>query len=165
MASRKIPESAVENLVDDLASKANSSTAVTTDTVQTIAGLKTFSREPRRMSTTIDVNTASTTYIANNGWRFEDKNHNVLGYVENAMLTGGSITTALHARNKDGYQMNMGIVAPFEGTSGAYATAPTPPITANGEIIATARWCNTKHQVVSALPASPDANIFYYIPE
>ena len=132
---------------------------------QTIAGSKTFLGEPRRMSTTIDINTASTTYIANNGWRFVDKNGNVTGYVENSMLAGGSITTALHVRNKDGYQTNLGIVAPFEGTSGAYATAPTPSIASNGNVIATTVWCNTKHQVVSVLPASPDTNIFYYIPE
>ena len=42
MTSRKIPESAVENLVSDLEGKANVSNTVTTDTAQTISGVKTF---------------------------------------------------------------------------------------------------------------------------
>lgn len=138
---------------------------VTTFTVQTISGRKYFTAEPCRMSTTIDVNTASESYTSNNGWRFEDKNHNAIGYVENAMLAGGNIKTGIHAINKDSYQKEISVVVPFAGTSGAYGLAPTPPIAANGEIIATTAWCNTKHQVVSALPASPNANIFYYIPE
>ena len=42
MTSRKIPESAVENLVSDLEGKANASNTVTTDTAQAISGVKTF---------------------------------------------------------------------------------------------------------------------------
>ena len=42
MTSRKIPESAVENLVSDLEGKANASNTVTTNTDQTISGVKTF---------------------------------------------------------------------------------------------------------------------------
>lgn len=133
--------------------------------VQTITGRKYFSLEPIRISSTIDINTASEAYISNNGWRFEDKNHNATGFMENAMVAGGNIQTGLHARNKDGYQELVGIVVPFEGTSGAYGHAPTVPISSNTTHIATTQWCNTKHQVVSALPASPNTNIFYYIPE
>lgn len=131
---------------------------------QTIAGTKTFLGEPRRMNTQIDINTASTTYLGNN-LAFKDANGITTGYVENAMLAGGRIKGAIRVRNKDGYQSNVGIIVPFKGTSGAYGLAPTPPIASNGEVIVTSRWCNTKHQVVSALPASPNANIFYYIPE
>lgn len=138
---------------------------VSKTTIETISGRKYFTAEPCRMNNTIDINTASTTYISNNGWRFEDKNHNALGFIENAMLSNGNIIAGIVARNKDGYQMNVAVIVPFEGTSGAYGVAPTPPIAANGGIIATTSWCNTKHQVVSALPASPDTNIFYYIPE
>ena len=42
MTSRKIPESAVENLVSDLEGKANASNTVTTNTAHTISGVKTF---------------------------------------------------------------------------------------------------------------------------
>ena len=40
MTSRKIPESAVENLVSDLEGKANVATTVTTNTTQTITASK-----------------------------------------------------------------------------------------------------------------------------
>lgn len=132
---------------------------------ETISGRKYFTAEPCRMNTTIDVNTASENYISNNGWRFEDKNHAAIGFVENAMVAGGNIKTGIHAKNKDGYQYEISVVVPFEGTSGAYGIAPTSPISSNTNNIATTAWCNAKHQVVSALPASPDTNIFYYIPE
>ena len=39
-----------------------------------------------------------------------------------------------------------------------------PPANSAGEEIVTAAWVNTKMQVVSALPAAPDANVFYFIP-
>lgn len=41
----------------------------------------------------------------------------------------------------------------------------TPPVGVTGDEIVTAGWVNTKMQVVSALPANPDANVFYFIPE
>ena len=40
----------------------------------------------------------------------------------------------------------------------------TPPAYVSGEEIVTAGWFNSKMQVVSALPAAPDANVFYFIP-
>ena len=74
MTSRKIPESAVENLVSDLDAKANVSNTVTTNTNQTISGQKVFTTELRRKSTQIDITTQPTNYIANNAIRFIDKN-------------------------------------------------------------------------------------------
>ena len=50
MTSRKIPESAVENLVSDLEGKANVSNTVTTDTAQTISGSKRFTKPSAGMS-------------------------------------------------------------------------------------------------------------------
>lgn len=41
---------------------------------------------------------------------------------------------------------------------------PTPATSSNEATAATTAYVNNKHQVVSALPASPDANVFYYIP-
>ena len=41
----------------------------------------------------------------------------------------------------------------------------TPPVDVVGEEIVTAGWFNSKMQVVSALPANPDPNVFYFIPE
>ena len=42
---------------------------------------------------------------------------------------------------------------------------PTPATTANDTQAATTAWFNSKMQVVSALPANPDPNVFYFIPE
>ena len=41
----------------------------------------------------------------------------------------------------------------------------TPPVASVGMEIVTAEWFNSKIQVVSALPANPDPNVFYFIPE
>ena len=273
MTSRKIPESAVENLVSDLEAKANVANTVTTNTTQTITGQKEFTAELRRKSTVIDITTQPENYRANNV-KFVDKNNNIMGYIENAQQSDGSIKTGIHARNKDGYQPNIGVYAPLSGTTGAYATAPstpdnapanaivtkdkianmvttntaqtisgvktftggtlkantplllkqdnaneggqidfersnnsvlkknpqidlcenlfrfvgvssqnvtnitlqvdlqnkqvlvpTPALTANDTQAATTAWVNSKMQVVSALPANPDPNVFYFIPE
>ena len=45
-----------------------------------------------------------------------------------------------------------------------FGTAPTPPNNASGNVIVTSGWFNSKMQVVSALPANPDPNVFYFIP-
>lgn len=47
----------------------------------------------------------------------------------------------------------------------AYAAAPTVGVGVNSHAIATTAWVNNKLQVVSALPANPDPNVFYFIPE
>jgi len=47
----------------------------------------------------------------------------------------------------------------------AQTTAPTQAVSSNGTNVATTGYVNNKHQVVSALPATPDENVFYYIPE
>ena len=46
-----------------------------------------------------------------------------------------------------------------------YATCSTPPTSDNSTQIATTQFVNNKIKVVSTLPASPDANVFYFIPE
>ena len=274
MTSRKIPESAVENLVSDLEGKANVANTVTTNTNQAITGQKVFTTEPLRRSTVIDITTQPEKYTSNNGFKFVDKNGNIMGFLENSQQADGRIRTGIHAKNKDGYQPNIGVYAPLSGTTGAYATAPitpdnapdnaivtkdkianmvttntaqtisgvktfnsgtlqalrpillkennaneggqihfersnnsvlkdnpyvdllintirfiginsnntvnitlqvdlqnkqvlvpTPALTANDTQAATTAWFNSKMQVVSALPAAPNANVFYFIPE
>ena len=137
MTSRKIPESAVENLVSDLEGKANVANTVTTNTPQTISGQKVLTTELLRKSTVIDITTQSEKYTANNGFRFVDKNNNIMGYLENAQLQDGAIKTGLHARNKDGYQSNVSVIVPLSGTTGAYATAPNTPDNAPSNAIVT----------------------------
>ena len=140
MTSRKIPESAVENLVSDLEGKANVSNTVTTNTAQTISVGKVFTAEQVRKSKVIDITIQPENYTANNAFRFSDKNGQISGYIENAQIASGEITTGIHARNKDGYQSRVRVFVPLSGTTGAYAIAPTPPAFASGEEIVTAGW-------------------------
>ena len=137
---------------------------VSIDTVQTITTSKIFTVEQRKKSTVIDVTTQPENYTANNGFRFLDKNDQITGYIENGQMASGEITTGIHARNKDGYQTHIRVFVPLSGTTGAYAIAPTPPVNAGKNNIVTAGWFNSKMQVVSALPANPDPNVFYFIP-
>lgn len=44
-------------------------------------------------------------------------------------------------------------------------TAPTQAVSDNSTKISTTNWFNQKVQVVSTLPASPNSNIYYFIPE
>ena len=53
----------------------------------------------------------------------------------------------------------------FSLTPCAAVYAPTPAVASNGGDVATTEWFNSKMQVVSALPANPDPNVFYFIPE
>ena len=110
---------------------------VTTDTAQTITGVKVFTNEPRRKSKVIDITTQPEKYTANNGFKFVDKNDNIMGYLENAQKPDGEITTGIHARNKDGYQPRVSVCAPLSGTTGAYATAPNTPANAPANAIVT----------------------------
>ena len=110
---------------------------VTTDTTQAITGQKVFTTEPLRRSTVIDITTQSEKYTSNNGFKFVDKNGNIMGFLENSQQADGRIRTGIHAKNKDGYQPNIGVYAPLSGTTGAYATAPITPDNAPDNAIVT----------------------------
>ena len=110
---------------------------VTTDTTQTIIGQKVFTTELRRKSTVIDITTQPEKYTSNNGFRFVDKNDNTMGFLENSQHPDGRIRTAIHAKNKDNYQQDIGVWVPQSGTTGAYATAPSTPDNAPANAIVT----------------------------
>ena len=110
---------------------------VTTDTNQVITGTKVFISEPQRKSTVIDITTQPGNYTSNNAFRFLDKNDQISGYIENAQMASGEITTGIHAKNKDGYQPHISIFAPLSGTTGAYAIAPSTPEDAPVDAITT----------------------------
>lgn len=99
-------------------------------------------------------------------FRVTDKNNYILGDLRVVHSTDYVMTSIL-AQNKksDGTQVNSDIkvFAYNNGTISAYA--PTPAASSNTNQIATTAWVKGRHQVVSTLPASPDANTFYYIPE
>ena len=138
---------------------------VSIDTAQTISGIKTYLSEMLKKSTEIDVTSQATSTTYNSGIRFLDKNVKDIGAVNNAQTNDGSIWTVLEARNKDNYAPSIGVIAPYEGSTGGVGYAPNTPADATANAIVTTSWFNQKMQVVSALPAEPNANEFYFIPE
>ena len=138
---------------------------VTLNGNQTISGQKVFTTQLLRNSTDIDVTSKATSITYNTAVRFFDKNGKDIGAVNNAQMNGGIIRTMLEARNKNNYIPSIGVQAPYEGSTGGFGYAPNTPDNAPAYAIVTTSWFNQKMQVVSALPAAPDANVFYFIPE
>ena len=129
---------------------------VTTNTAQTITGTKTFKYvvtaelEPINFiakNPTMDVNAtpSSRKYV---GYDFRDKNNVRIGYIGISQGTDGTFQYEFQKLGNYANKM-IGI---------------TPPVNSSGTEIVTAGWFNSKMQVVSALPATPDANVFYFIP-
>lgn len=93
---------------------------------------------------------------------FHDKNDVLTGLVENWQFDDGKIHMLMRALNRGkSAQIVVGVRA--DGT--IYTECPTPTVSDNSNQIATTAYVNNKFQVVSALPASPDPNTYYFIPE
>ena len=151
------PDNAPDNAI---VTKDKIANMVTTDTAQTISGVKTF--------------TANT--IVNGGasdGTFTIKN-DVTDYGTSAVdlvvaTSNGKNQFLVHFQegnkwcayfDQDPSTKNI----TFSLTPCAAVYAPTPPVNSNGGSVATTAWFNSKMQVVSALPANPDPNVFYFIP-
>ena len=155
--------------------KANVSNTVTTDTAQTIGSSKRFTAPAAGMSIELVADSNQQTVPTTNTLR-------QLGLYRNATYTkGDGFTSWLQAyRGSDGWTSTDLYTRKFlEGDSQEImnyisvrvtpdgipiAYTKTPPVGVVGEEIVTAGWFNSKMQVVSALPAAPDANVFYFIP-
>lgn len=98
---------------------------------------------------------------------FADKNAVWAGEVRNAMYVTGEVETALCAISKISGTLKISYVKAIADENGeVYATCPTPPAASdNSTKISTTQWVSNKFKVVSTLPAAPDANVFYFIPE
>ena len=130
---------------------------------ETISGLKSFSGGLHRKSSSMVLDTNPSSEISNQIW-FKDKNDAYYATCETYQESDGLIGIGLSvkARSTNQYS-NIGIQQNVDGTSRTYA--PTPANSSNTTAIATTAYVNNKHQVVSTLPASPDSDVFYYIPE
>lgn len=88
------------------------------------------------------------------------------GILNSSIRTGyradGTIDTLFYT-GKDGTNKAFAIRMTSYGQS--VLLGQTPNLSATGVEIPTAAWVNSKHQVVSTLPASPNPNVFYYITE
>lgn len=137
---------------------------------ETIAGTKTFtgtilstaSATSFRKDTNVDSTIAPSTYnevviVQNN-----DKNGVLNTSLRTGYSTNGDIQAHLYTR-AGGVSHKISVIAKPDGTG--YATAPTPGVESNGDIMATTAWHNNKHKVISALPSNPSSSVFYYIPE
>jgi hypothetical protein len=141
--------------------KANVSNTVTTDTAQTISGVKTFNA-----NTIVNGGTGNGTFTIKN---------DVTTYGTSAVdlvvaTSNGKNQLLVHFQegNKwfayfDQDPSTKNITYSLTGCAAVYV--PTPATTANDTQAATTAWFNSKMQVVSALPANPDPNVFYFIPE
>ena len=157
------------------ASTSNISNMVTTDTDQTISGNKTFTSNVNISGDNLEVvfhtsgdftvnPSAKVVYAPFVAY---DANNKRGGFVSSDYNTDGSNYTYLAAGTykTDGSQIVASLAVRASRDGSVSATAPAPAISSNNTQIATTAYVNTKHQLVSALPASPNANVFYYISE
>ena len=148
---------------------------VTKDTAQTISGYKRFTKPVEGMSIELTADTNQQTVPTTTTVR-------ELGLYRNSTYTkGDGYTSWLQGyRGSDGFTATEIYTRRFlegdsqeivnylrvnitpDGTPISYTK--TPPANVSGEEIVTAAWFNSKMQVVSALPANPDPNVFYFIP-
>lgn len=156
--------------------KANVSNTVTTDTTQTISGSKRFTQPSEGMSIELVANTnqqtvpttstlrqlglyRNSTYTKGDGYTCW-----LQGYRGSDGHTGGALYTRRFLESDSQEIINyLQANVTSDGTPISYTK--TPPVFCTGEEIVTAGWFNSKMQVVSALPANPDPNVFYFIPE
>lgn len=97
--------------------------------------------------------------------RFSDINNKQAAFIGGVKLSNGNWGVYIQCNAIDG-KGSYGTIGVYTNDSGAVLTyAPTPPASDNSTQIATTAWVKGRHQVVSVLPANPDPNTFYYIPE
>ena len=133
---------------------------VTTNTAQTISGVKTFTA-----NTIVNGGAGNGTFtIKNDGTTYGTSAVDLVVATSNGKnqllvhFQEGNKWCAIF--DQDPSTKNI----TFSLTPCAAVYAPTPAVASNGVDVATTAWFNSKMQVVSALPAAPDANVFYFIP-
>ena len=148
---------------------------VTTNTAQTISGSKRFTQPSAGMSIELTADTNQQTIPTTNVARYIGlyKNNTYTkgdGYTSWAQGYRGSdgwTETSLYTRRfleSDSQEIINYLKANILPDGTPVSNTRTPPVGVAGEEIVTAGWFNAKMQVVSALPANPNANVFYFIP-
>ena len=148
---------------------------VTTDTAQTISGSKRFTQPVEGMSIelTADTNqqTVPTTSVLREIGLYYNTTHTkgdgYTSWIRGYRGSDGSTTSALLVRKfleSDSNEIINYIGVHILPNGTPISTTKTPPVGVTAEEITTAGWFNSKMQVVSALPAAPNANVFYFIP-
>lgn len=150
---------------------------VTTNTAQTITATKTIQHSDPRFgfkNTNADISNKPSAKTKSSLF-FLDKNGLYTGEIINETAPGGSIETSVYTNSKFTGQTKTSYLKAIVDSNGeTYATCPTPPnADDNSKKISTTEWVNSritsimnsKLQVVSSLPSSPNADTFYFIPE
>lgn len=165
ITSHKLEINSVKDLKTDLDS------AVTLNEPQTIKSLKTFDMSTDTVRTdVIMASKASDSNIWSGSLIFRKGDLNT-GYCESFLNSGAPTKDAVMQltahHNVEGTDHYANLAVGVRGSDGStFATAPTPPVDgSNDNQILTNKWFNSKMQIVSTLPANPDANVFYFIPE
>lgn len=156
----------IDEIVTDLNSKANDADVIHKTGAEIIGGVKTLTYPFIRKMEELDVTTAplSDQYI--NWITPRDKNGIDVGYFGTAYYTDEKLTSRLGVTRFVNGQPIYAEIYVAIGKNGTITTyAPTPNVSSNGTNIATTAYVNTKFQVVSTLPANPNSNVYYFIPE
>ena len=138
---------------------------------QTIGGVKTFDASTATSRTDVYISSqVSDSYSWSGALIFKKGDLNT-GYCESFLKSGAPEKDAVMQltahQNVEGTDYYANLAVGVRGSDGSvYALAPTPLVDgSNDDQILTNKWFNQKMQVVSALPANPDPNVFYFIPE
>lgn len=121
---------------------------------ETISGIKNF-------ETSINTKPKSLSVPNLNGY---DLDGNKVGDILIGKSSNGNFYSILRINKQDGsFGAQVGLKR--DSSDNIYLEGITPSATDNSTKLATTAWVKGRHQVVSTLPARPDTNTFYYIPE
>lgn len=131
---------------------------------ETIEGIKTFSQGDIRGKTSTDSHLGVARYATfdKDGVQYSD-----LWITRSEQGNSNGISYAgLRVSNSSGSVSNRALaIYKKENSDDIVTIAPTPQTSDNSTQIATTAWVNNKFQKVSTLPAHPDPNVTYLIPE
>lgn len=139
--------------------------------IETIAGTKTFTNTmiTNNIITQGNITLGTSTNTWGKAVEFQDTTGKRIARIQPMAVTTTNNRVGMWVNNADNTN-EKGIYIDSDGKT----SAPTPPTGDNSSNIATTAYVTNKvstkadkasFQVVSALPANPDANTFYFIPE
>lgn len=94
----------------------------------------------------------------------EDDNGKFITTLRTGFSVDGSVRAALYVKHPNSSLSTSVYVQQDENGKNKFMSI-TPDLSASSNEGVTAAWVNNKFKVVSTLPAEPDPNVFYFIPE
>ena len=131
-----------------------------------ISGYKTFLNNLTYVTPLIDTNVAPSSNVYQDFIiTFDKTKNNQIGYFGNRQDANGDIISRIGTsrRKEDGSYVHYEILIGTGIDGSVFTNVPTPLISAKDNNIVNAKWINQKFQVVSTLPSSPNANVFYFV--